>query len=501
VEAPRKEEVLKGLDQAASKLRAKLGESLSSIQRFDAPSEQVTTSSLDALKAYSLAIKYKNANKETDAIASFKRAVGMDAQFATAYAGLAASYYNIGQSEFGAENAKKAFDLSGRVSERERLRITVNYQGLAMGQLREAQQTCELWKQSYPRDFLPPTYLSDIHSRFGEWEQAVTEAQEALRIEPSYGADYINLSVAELALGRFDTAKEVGLHAVARKADSAQLHLVLYLIAFIQRDESEMQQQLTWSERNPEDEDYLSSAQSDTEAYYGRLGKARAFSRKAVESARRTGAAETAALWQVNAALREAEFGNPVEARQSTNAALALDSSRQVKYLAALAVARQGDSARAQNLVGDLHNSMPSDSTGGIYWLPTIRASIELNRKNPAQAVELLQETSRNELGQVLPGFFLGPMYPIYVRAQAYLLLRKGTEAATEFQKFLDHPGIAVNSPLGALAHLGLARAYKLQGDTAKARAAYQDFLALWKDADPDIPILIAAKAEYAQFK
>ncbi len=501
VEAERKEDVLKGLDKAAAKLRAKLGESLSSIQKFDAPAEQVTTSSLEALRAYSLGMRYKTTSKEEDAIPLFKRAIDLDPQFATAYAALAVIYFNGGQSESGIFYAKKAFELSGRASERERLRITVNYQGLVMGQMEEAEQTCKMWKQSYPRDFFPPTYLADIYSRFGEWEQAAAEAQEGLRIDPTYAANYINLGIAELSLGRLDAAKEIGRQAIARKADPVQVHLVGYLVNFIQRNEAGMQEELNWSERRPGDEHYLLSARSDTEAYYGRLGKARDFSRRAVESARHTGSLETAALWQMNAALREAEFGNPAQAREATTAALALVSSRQVKFLAGLAMARYGDSSRAQSLEDDLFKSLPSDWTANFYWLPTIRASLELTRKNPSKAVYLLHDTSRNELGQPMPSFFVGPMYPIYVRGQGYLLLRRGSEAAAEFQKFLGHPGIAVNSPLGALAHLGLARAYALQGDNAKARAAYQDFLALWKDADPDIPILLQAKAEYAKLK
>jgi len=510
-EAERKEDVLKGLDKAASKLRAKLGESLSSIQKFDAPVEQVTTSSLDALQAYSSAMKYKNASRETEAISFFKRAVDLDPQFATAYSGLAVSYNNLGQSGTASENAKKAFELRSRVSERERLRISSNYYGFVTGQMKEAEQVTELWKQSYPRDFLAPTYLADVHSRFGEWEQAVTEAQEALRIEPTYGADYINLAIGELALGRFEAAGETGRQAIMRKADHAQMHLVLYLLAFLQRNEVEMQEQLKWSDRSPGEEHFLLSAQSDSEAYFGRLGRARGFSRRAVESARQANALETAALWEVNAALREAEFGNPVQARQAANAATALSSSRRVKILAGLATARCGDSSRAQSLADDIFKELPSDWTANFYWLPTIRASIELTRKNPANAVDLLQDTNRYELGQPMPAFFVGPMYPIYVRGQAYLLLRRGGESAAEFQKFLDYPGIAVNSPLGALAHLGLARAYALEAQSAqaadpasasaKARAAYQDFLTLWKDADPDIPILRQAKAEYAKLQ
>jgi predicted Zn-dependent protease len=260
-----------------------------------------------------------------------------------------------------------------------------------------------------------------------------------------------------------------------------------------------MQQQLLWGQSRAADEHFLLAAQSDTEAYFGRLAKARYLSRRAVSSARQTDALESAALWQVSAALREAEFGYPAQASQSRDAALGLASSRQVKLLAALASARSGDSAQAQKLADDLYNNLPSDWAANFFWLPAIRATIELNRKNPAKAVELLQLASRNELGQPMPGFFVGAMYPVYVRGQAYLMLHQGNEAAAEFQKFLIHPGVAANSPLAGLARLGLARAYVLQGDSSKAKAAYQDFLTLWKDADPALPVLLAAKSEFAK--
>jgi eukaryotic-like serine/threonine-protein kinase len=498
-EAARKEDVLKRLDEAASKLRAKLGESLSSLQKFDEPIEQVTTSSLEALKAYGLGMKLKFANKNLEAIPLFKRAAELDPEFASAYSGLAIVYSNMGQSEPAIANARMAFELRTRVSERERLRISANYYGFVTGQLKEAQQACELWQQSYRRDFLPPTILSDIHGRFGEWDQAAAEAQDAVRLEPSYGASYDNLAVSELSLGRLEAAKEVSEQGVTRKLDDAEMHLILYMVAFLRQSQSGMQQQLLWGQSHATDEHFLLAAQSDTEAYFGRLAKARDLSRRAVLSARQADAMESAALWQVSSALREAEFGFPAQARQSRDAALSLASSRQVKLLAALASSRSGDSAQAQKLADDLYNALPSDWSANFYWLPAIRATIELNRKNPAKAVELLQSASRNELGQPMPGFFIGPMYPVYVRGQAYLMLHQGNEAAAEFQKFLVHSGVAVNSPLAALARLGLARAYVLQGDSAKAKAAYQDFLTIWKDADHDLPILLTAKSEFAK--
>ena len=288
--------------------------------------------------------------------------------------------------------------------------------------------------------------------------------------------------------------------AQERKLDGDLLHWTIYQLAFLKGDAAEMERQVAWAAGKPGDEDLLLSFQSDTEAYYGRLVKARDFSRRAVDSAVRDDSKETAALWQVNAALREAEFGNPAAAKQDVAAALALAPGRDVKLFAALALARIGETARAKAIVEELEKNYGSDTILKVYWLPTIKAAMELNANNSAQAVVFLEAAAPYELGEP-PQLQLGTMYPVYIRGQAQLVAHNGAAAATEFQKFLDHRGITLNFPLGALAHLGLARAYALQGDTAKARAAYQDFFALWKDADPDIPILIAAKAEYAKLK
>jgi hypothetical protein len=257
---------------------------------------------------------------------------------------------------------------------------------------------------------------------------------------------------------------------------------------------------VTWAAGKPGTEDLLLSFQSDTEAYYGRLAKARDFSRRAVDAAVRADSKETAAMWQVNAAMREAEFGNTATGKQGVAAALKLAPGRDVKLFAALTLARVGDTARAQAIVEELEKSYPSDTVLKVYWLPTIKATIELNANNPSQALVFLEAAAPYELGAP-PQFQLGTMYPAYIRGQAQLMARNGAAAASEFQKFLDHRGITINFPLGALAHLGLARADALQGDTVKAKAAYQDFLALWKDADPDIPILKEAKGEYAKLQ
>ncbi len=278
------------------------------------------------------------------------------------------------------------------------------------------------------------------------------------------------------------------------------LHWAIYQLAFLKGDAAEMERQVAWAAGKLGDEDLLLSFQSDTEAYYGRLVKARDFSRRAVDSAQRNDSKESAALWQVNAALREAEFGNTAAAKQGVGAALALAPGRDVKLFGALTLARIGETTGAKAIVEELEKNYPSDTMLKVYWLPTFKAAMELNTGNSTQAVMFLEAAAPYELGMP-PQLQLGTMYPVYIRGQAQLVAHNGAGAATEFQKFLDHRGVALNFPLGALAHLGLARSYAMQGDTAKAKTDYNDFFTLWKDADPDIPILIAAKAEYAKLK
>ncbi len=288
--------------------------------------------------------------------------------------------------------------------------------------------------------------------------------------------------------------------ALARKLDGYFLRLGLYETAFLRSDQEAMQQQLAWATGRSGEEDFLLSAHSDTEAYFGRLAKAREFSQRAVESARRADAKETAALWQAHAALHEAEFGNVSSVRQQAMAALALVPGKDVRNLTALALARAGDTAQAQKLADSLNKDFPQDTIVQGYWLPSIRAAMEVNAKNAARALELLKSAEPYELGQCEP-INIGMMYPVYVRGQAYLLGRQGKEAAAEFQKLIDHPGLVLNFPLGALARLGRARSYALQGDSAKARTAYLEFLNFWKDADPNVPILKQAKSEYAKLQ
>jgi Tfp pilus assembly protein PilF len=498
-EASSKEDVVKALGNAASGLRTKLGESLASVQKFNVPIE-ATTSSLEALKTFSMGVTTQRQKGDAEAIAFLRRAIELDPNFAVAYAVLGVSYANLSQPSLSAENLKKAYEMRERVSEKERLRISAYYYAFVTGELEKEAQTYQLWIQSYPRDDIPHGNLGSNFTALGQYEKSVAETQEAQRLEPNTVIGYGNLGQNFLALNRLDDAKTMFQQALARKLDSGSLRWWMYYLAFLRGDSAQMAEQLAWGEGKPGAEDPLLSAQSDTEGYYGRLTKARDYSRRAVDSAVRADSKETAALWQVNAAVREAEFGNVGAAKQDIRAALALAPGRDVKVLSALALARVGDSARAKAMIEQLEKSDPLNTVLKLYWLPTLKAAIELNGGNSAQALVLLEAAAPYELGEP-PPVQEGTLYPAYLRGQAYLAAHNGSAAATEFQKLLDHRGIVINFSLGALAHLGLARAYAASGDTTKSRTKYQDFLALWKDADPDIPILKEAKAEYAKLQ
>ena len=500
VQARAKEDVLKALGNAATEMRGKLGESLASVQKFATPVEEATTSSLEALKAYSMGRRVSQQKGQVAGIPYYQRAVELDPNFAVAYSNLGVIYGNLGQATRGSEYAKKAFDLRDRVSEREKYRISAFYYQLASGELDKTNQALELWKQSYPRDNIPPANLGDNYMRLGQWDKALQETQQAVRLEPNSAVSYSNLAWIHLALNRTDDAKTTVEEALARKLESYVLRLALYETAFLRSDQETMRQQLAWAAGRSGEEDWLLSAQSDTEAYFGRLAKAREFSQHAIDSARRADAKETAALWQAYVALREAALGNANAARQNATAALALVSGKDVRTLAALALARAGDAAQGEKLAASLNKDFPQNTIVQGYWLPSIRAAVELNARNAGRALDLLKAAQPYEMGQCEP-ISLGMMYPVYLRGEAYLLARQGKEAAAEFQKIMDHRGIVLNFPLGALARLGLARAYAVQGDSAKARTTYLDFLNFWKDADSDTPILNQAKAEYAKLR
>jgi eukaryotic-like serine/threonine-protein kinase len=497
-----KEQVLPALGQAAAKLRNEVGESLSSVQKFDVPLAQATTNSLEALKAYTLGGKTLREKGAVESLPFSKRAIELDPNFAMAYSNVGITYSNLNQPSLAADYLKKAFDLRDRVTEREKSHITALYYDIATGELEKSNQAYQLWIQAYPRDNVPYSNLGSDYMMLGQYEKAATATRESLRLEPTNVVGYENLGQIYLALNRFDEARTTTEEAQGRKLDDFPLHANLYALAFFQGNVAAMKQQADWANGKAGAEDQMLSLESDTEAWSGRLGKARELSRKAVESARRSDEKEAAALWQANAAIREALFGNVDAARQNAAEALALaPGSRDAEALAAVAYALAGDAAHAQSLADDLGKHSPQDTVVQSVWLPTIRAQIETSRKNPARSIELLQAAAPYELGMLSGSATNSCLYPVYVRAEAYLSAQQGPAAAAGFQKILDHRGLLWNCATGALAHLGLARAYAVQGDTAKAKAAYQDFLALWKDADPDIPILVAAKSEYAKLK
>jgi len=498
--AANKESVLKALDKETADLRGKLGETLASIRRFDTPVDDATTPSLEALKAFSLGLKTDNEKGTAEAIPLFKSAIELDPNFAAAYSSLAVSYANLGQASLAAENATKAYDLRGRVSEREKYAIESFYYDATTGQLEKAEQTYQQWILSYPRDFVPHSNLGNTYILMGQWDKALPEGLEAVRLEPRVAAGYSNLGQIYIALNLLDEASATFQQALKQKLDAGYLRLWMYYLALLRNDRAGMEQQVAWGTGKPGDEDPLLSAQSDTEAYYGRLIKAREFSSRAVNSAKHADAKETAALWEANAALREAEFGNSALARNDVATALALAPGRDVEVLSALAYARAGNILPSQELVDKLNKEFPTNTLVQIYWLPVIRAAIELDRKDSSQAIELLQTPMSYDLAEPTP-LQLGPMYPAYLRGEAYRQEHRGKEAASEFQKILDHRGVVVNFPLGAVAHLGLARAYALEGEVPKSGAAYRELFTLWKDADPDIPILKEAEAEYAKLR
>jgi len=498
-QAAGKEAVLKALDAAAVGMRSKLGESLSSVQKYATPVEEATTPSLEALKAYSLGVKTVYAKGNTAALPFFKRAVDLDPNFATAYAWMSAVYWVLSEVGRADEYARKAYDLREKVSEREGFWIEGNYYFSATGELEKAAQVYELWKQTYPRDELPYMQLGDISVFLGNWEKGLEEWRAALRLEPNIADNYLDLGIAYTALNRLDEAEAVYKQAEERKLEHEALLENRYLLAFLKGDTAQMAQLVSAAMGKPGSEDLLLATQAATEGWYGKLKNAHELTRRAMDSALHNDAKETAAGYQAAAALREVEAGNREQARAEANAAVKLAPNRDVRAMAALALARAGDTAGAEKLAAELDKAFPLDTLVQRYWLPSIRAAVALERKDPNRAIELLKVASTIELS-IAPNFTT-LMSPAYLRGEAYLMLHDGNRAAAEFQKFSDHRGVVTNFPWGALARLGLARAYAMQGDTAKAKGAYQDFLTLWKGADPDIPILIAAKSEYARLK
>jgi eukaryotic-like serine/threonine-protein kinase len=496
--------VLNTLDKAAIALRAQLGESLGSVQKYATPLVEATTPSLEALKAYSQGQKTFFATGPTPALPFYKRAVELDPNFAMAYATMSAAYYNLNEAGRAGENALKAYNLREKVSERERLSIEVLYYMNVTGELEKAAQAYEMWEQNDPQNASVHGNLSFISLALGNLEMFLQESREAMRLQPNADIAYANLGAAYQSLNLLDEAEAVYSQAERRKLGSELLLANGYNLAFVKGDTAQMAQLAATAIGRPGTEDVLLAAQADTEAWRGKLKNARALTSRAIDSAQHNDAKETAAVYHVSAALIEAESGNRRQARTEAGAALKLSSGRDLRAIAALALARAGDAAGAGKLAIELDKTSPLDTLIQRYWLPTIWAAIALEGKDPNRAVEQLKVASSIELGQ--PSVANIRLSPAYVRGEAYLMLHNGKAAALEFQKLIDHYGLVGNSPWGALARLGVARACALEAaaDPAardKARTAYQNFLTLWKDADPDIPIYKQAKLEYAKLQ
>jgi eukaryotic-like serine/threonine-protein kinase len=493
VEAARKEDVLKALSQAASRLRIRLGESLPSVQKFDVPIE-ITTDSLEALQDYSMATRVVFEQGDAPSIPFLKRAIERDPNFASAYGGLARRYSNLDQPSISFAYASKAYELRDRITEREKLRITAAY-FRALGNFEKMAETFALWEANYPRDSGPHGSLCANYAFLAQYEKAVAEGRESVRLEPEIVANYENLATILLASQQPDEVQAALDQARAHKLDSAVLREEQYNLAFVRGDTGQMSRQVAWAQGKPGAEDLLLSLQSDTEAYHGRLNKARVLSKRAVDSAVRADLKETAALRGAVAALREAELGNRAEAKQGATRALALADGRDAKIYAAMALARSGETSRARSLAEELEKRNPENTLLQIYWLPVIRAAITLEQGNASRTLALLEPAEAYELG-LSPSLEKGTLYAPYLRGQAYLLAHNGSAAAAEFQKLIDHPGIVVNFVIGALARLELARAYAMAGDSAKASKAREEFFALWRDADPNIPFVKREKVE-----
>ena len=512
VTAASKEKVLDTLGASATKLRSELGESLATVQKLDVPLQEATTSSFEALQAITMGQKAANQKGSAAALPYDQRAIELDPNFAAGYLAVGIDYSNLGETSRASEYLAKAFQLREHASEREKLSIAGTYYTYGTGELDKAAQAFQEFAENYPHSANGHANLGGVNGQLGQYEKAAEAMKEALRIAPELD-NYLNAANFELALQRFDGARQVIRDSEVRKIDEFGLRNARYALAFLAADSAAMAEQQQWYAGKPDAENYGLGLAADTEAYAGRQSKARELTKRAVESAIRADSKETGAIWHANAAVQQAAYGYSAEAKQSAADALKLaPTSLGAQSEASLAYAMTGDSARAEFLAQDLAKTYPLNTQVQSLWLPPIQAQVALNKKTPAAAVSALQAVpSPLELGQIQFINNISCLYPTYVRGQSYLAAGQGSAAAAEFQKIIDHSGIVWNCWTGALAHLGVARANGLQAktlqgadaDAARVRAlvAYKDFLTLWKDADPDIPILIAAKSEYAKLQ
>jgi eukaryotic-like serine/threonine-protein kinase len=500
----RKEDVLNAVSEIARGFRSRVGESLASVRAHDTPLDEATTRSLEALKAYSAAWKVHYSRGAAAALPLFKHATEIDPEFAMAHAALGRIYADLDQSELSAGSLRRAWGLRDRTSDRERFFIGSNYAVLVTGNLEEARQTSEAWAQTYPRDALPHTLLSGLINKVpGHYEKAAAEAQKAIDLEPNFGIAYYNLGVNELYLNHLEKAQDTLQRAAARGLKIEEFLMLAYDIAFLKADSTGMQRVAAQARAGTEPASWISNREAFALAYSGRLHEAKGVSERAAAEARQIDQQERAALSDAGAAVENALFGKTSEARTMAVAALALSHDADVNYGAALALAFAGDWRHSQPIVHELESRFPENTAVRFSYLPVLRAGLALKQGDPRKAIELLRAAVPIELGMPPSGVsaLFGALYPIYVRGEAYLALHRSAEAAAEFQRIIDHRGMVVSDPIGALAHLQLGRALALSADKIKAKMAYEDFLALWKDADSDIPVLQQTKAEYAKLQ
>ncbi|PYU62571.1 MAG: hypothetical protein DMG56_11610 [Acidobacteria bacterium] len=499
-DAANRGEALHALGVAAADLRGKFGEEPDSLQKFDLPLERATTASLDALAAFTEGRRLAREKGAIEAVPALKKAVELDPKFALAHSNLAVAYYNLNQNALAADHIRQAFESADRQTVRDRLHITTLYYDLATGDVQKAIASYKEWVRLYPRDDIAKGNLSSEYFLIGDYEQAATLAQQALRLDPGSAAWYENLATAYIALQRLEEAQNIVELAFARKLDDPSMHAELYALAFLRGEPAAMEREMTWSDGKPGGEDTLLALQADTEAYVGHVQKARALSRRAVEVAENSQLSEPAAIWQGIAALREAVYGNFEEARKGADKVLELaPQSRDAQILAILVLTRLGDVRRVQTMLDDLAAANVSNTVVQSAWLPTIRAQAEMVGQKPVKALELLDVVKPYERGQLIGNLTYSCMIPVYLRAEAYLGARRGPQALAEFQKLTDSRGVVGNCWSGALAHLGQGRARALAGSTNAARISYLEFFSLWKDADAGVPILKSARIEFAK--
>jgi eukaryotic-like serine/threonine-protein kinase len=500
VQAAERGDVLNALNQIAGKFRARVGESLAAIERHSTPLAEATTTSLEALKAYSVARKVLSTSGAMSALPLFRRATEIDPQFAMAHAWLGRMYADLDESDLAAESTRRAWQVRDRASDREKFFIAASYDSLVTRNLEEAKQTNEAWTQTYPRDVLPHLALAGMPNKaMGQYEKALDEARKTIELDPDFALGYYSVARNNVFLDRLGEGEDTLRLAAARGLEIDEFLMLEYEIAFLRGDRAKMERVAARARGRSGGENWISSEEAFAMAYAGRLRQANSLARPAVEQAEQAGQRERAGLWEAGEAVWEAFFGNSSEASKRAMAALDLSKDQEVLYGAAFALALSGHSSDAQALADVLASRFPQDTSVRFSYLPALRARLALNYGNTAKAFELLQSAAAHELGASRTLF--GALYPVYVRGEAHLAAQQGAEAAADFRKILEHRGIVVSDPVGAMARLQFGRALVMSGDKTKAKAAYQDFLALWNDADPDIPILKQAKAEYAELR